>query len=89
MVCDGDSKTFSKVTNVNPYTEIAPGHIIRRFECLAHMCKRLKGHLIEHQKNKIRKLKAEKQMRHGFAKFEGKRNMQKFEKALADEYRVN
>ena len=26
-------------------------------------------------------------MRHDFAKFEGKRNMQKFEKALADEYR--
>ena len=49
LVCDGDNKTFSKICEVIPYEDIFPGHIVKRYECLAHVGKRMKGYLMEEQ----------------------------------------
>ena len=59
--CDGDKKTFAKVTEHNPYADKAHLHRVQRCECLAHVGKRMKGHLIEHQKDKLKQARREKQ----------------------------
>ena len=60
LVCDGDNKTFEKVKEVDPYAKFGLEHNIKRFECLSHCVKRMKGHLIEYQKEKLRHARKEK-----------------------------
>ena len=60
LVCDGDNKTFAKVTDTNAYADLAPLHKIQRYECLAHVGKRMKGHLIEHQKDILKQARSDK-----------------------------
>ena len=60
LVCDGDNKTFAKVTDKNPYADLAPLHKIQRYECLAHVGKRMKGHLIDHQKDLLKQARSDK-----------------------------
>ena len=61
LVCDGDIKTFAKVTEDNPYANKAQLHRVARYECLAHVGKRMKGHLIDHQKDQLKQARIEKQ----------------------------
>ena len=61
LVCDGSNKTFAKVTEHNPYADKALLHRIQRYECLAHVGKRMKVHLIEHQKDQLKQARLEKQ----------------------------
>ena len=37
LVCEGDNRTFAKVTQHNPYADKALLHRIQRYECLAHV----------------------------------------------------
>ena len=60
LVCDGDNKTFSKISECSPYKEIDPNHELKRYECLAHVGKRMKGHLINHQKDKLKRTREDK-----------------------------
>ena len=60
LVCDGDNKSFEKIINVDPYGKFGLKHYIKRFECLSHCVKRMKGHLIEYQKEKLRLVRREK-----------------------------
>ena len=71
LVCDGDAKTFAKVTEHNPYANTVPLHTIQRFECLAHVGKCMKDHLIEHQKDKLKQARASKKFELKYLEKEG------------------
>ena len=71
LVCDGDNKTFAKITEQNPYADQARLHKIQRYECLAHVGKRMKGHLIEHQKEQLKQARSSKQIERS-SKYKGK-----------------
>ena len=60
LICDGDTKTFTKISNSIPYADTVPQHTIHRFECLAHVGKRMNSHLIEHQKDQLKQARASK-----------------------------
>ena len=54
LVCDGDNKTFTKVSASNPYHQVGWTGEIERFECLSHVLKRMKTHLVEEQSKVLR-----------------------------------
>ena len=60
LVCDGDNKTFSKISDLKPYEDVVPGHVVKRFECLAHVGKRMKGHLMDEQDKLLKAKRADK-----------------------------
>ena len=60
LVCDGDNKTFSKVSECNLYREVGWSGEIERFECLAHVLKRMKSHLVDEQAKVLRANRAQK-----------------------------
>ena len=60
IVSDGDNKTIETLRESNVYQSFQD-HTIDRLECMAHVCKRMKTHLIEGQKDVIRKSKGEKE----------------------------
>ena len=85
LVCDGDNKTFSMVDECNPYRELGWDGEIDRFECLSHVLKRTKSHLVAEQAKVLRANRAEKN-------FEKKSMLEKSvrssdaEKQLGDKY---
>ena len=60
LVCDGDNKTFSKISEQKPYKDIFPGHVVKRYECLAHVGKRMKVHLLEEQDKVLKARRSDK-----------------------------
>ena len=60
LVCDGDNKTFSKISELKPYEVVFPGHVLKRFECLAHVGKRMKVHLMDEQDKVLKAKRADK-----------------------------
>ena len=60
ILCDEDNKTIEKIKEVDPYANFGLKHDIKRIECLSHCCKRMKAHLIESQKSKLRLARQDK-----------------------------
>ena len=57
LIADGDNKSFEKIKKVRTYSE---NFKVKRYECLPHVCKRMKGHLFEYEKESIREAGKEK-----------------------------
>ena len=60
LVCDGDKKTHDALIQANLYRDIEGAVEIRRIECLAHVCKRLKANLLKKHEGEMKLIKADK-----------------------------
>ena len=54
IVSDGDSKAYTKIIQADLYRDHNWNANVERYECLAHVLKRMKTHLIEEQKKVLR-----------------------------------
>ena len=86
LVCDGDNKTFSKVNECQTYHEVGWDHEMDRFECLSHVLKRMKSHLVVEQAKVLRANRAEKKFEKNMLIRQGEK-LSKVTKQLNTKYR--
>ena len=60
LVCDGDTKTHDALSQADLYRDVDGAGDIQRFECVAHVCKRLKANLIKKHEKEMKLTRADK-----------------------------
>ena len=60
IVSDGDSKTHDVFAKAGVYKDVCDGPTIDRFECIAHVAKRLKTNLFKRQEKVLKTARADK-----------------------------
>ena len=58
--CDGDTKTHEALKQADLYGDFAGVGDIQPFECLAHVCKRLKANLIKKHEREMEQMRGDK-----------------------------